>query len=83
MRDAIALEAFLARIYVDAEARERFLEDPIGEASRFGLSRETCTELGSIDREGLELAAGSFARKRAKGSQRNLSGSSPARRNQR
>ena len=66
MNDAIRLEAFLALIYVDAEARARFLSDPNGEASRFGLSDETCRRLSAIDRQGLELAAASFERKRSK-----------------
>ena len=33
-------EAFLAKIYVDAKARTRFLSDPLGEAQRAGLSPE-------------------------------------------
>ena len=32
------LESFLARLYTDAAARARFLEDPRGEAARAGLS---------------------------------------------
>lgn len=57
-------EAFLARIYVDAEARRRFLADPHGEAVRAGLTRDEAAGLATIDRAGLELAARSFARKR-------------------
>jgi hypothetical protein len=34
------LEAFLARIYVDAQAREKFLSDPMAEALRAGLSHD-------------------------------------------
>ena len=62
-----AFEAFLARIYTDAEARARFLADPAGEARRAGLSDEESAALASVDRAGLALAAESFARKRAGG----------------
>ena len=58
-------EQFLARLYVDAALRERFLADPVGEAMRAGLDRATAERLAEIDRVGLELAADSFARKRA------------------
>ena len=63
---AAAFEAFLARIYVDSEARPRFLADPDGEAQRAGLDREEQRALVAIDRIGLELAARSFALKRAR-----------------
>jgi hypothetical protein len=63
---AADFEAFLARIYVDSEARVKFLANPRGEAQRAGLSEAECTALEDIDRTGLELAATSFARKRAK-----------------
>ena len=43
------LEALLARIYVDPEARARFLADPEGEARRAGVEG-----LGPIDRVALE-----------------------------
>jgi hypothetical protein len=59
-----ALERFLATIYVDAEARARFLADPRGEAMRAGLSDEQSQALESIDRVGLKMAAQSYARKR-------------------
>jgi hypothetical protein len=58
------VEAFLARIYVDARSRARFLVDPRGEALRAGLSPEEGAALAGIDRTGLALAAESFARKR-------------------
>jgi len=57
-------EAFLARIYVDAEARARFLADPRGEAMRAGLAEREVSALEKIDRVGLELAAQSLQRKR-------------------
>lgn len=66
-----AFEAFLARIYVDAGARERFLADPRGEAGRAGLSPLECDALDGIDRTGLALAARSFERKRARARGRN------------
>lgn len=58
------LEAFLARIYVDAKARERFLSDPSAEALNAGLSREEIEAVAQIDRVGLELLADSLERKR-------------------
>ena len=60
-----AFEAFLARIYADAAARERFLADPRGAAELAGLAPEEVEALVRIDREGLRLAADSFAAKRA------------------
>ena len=59
-------EAFLARIYVDRPARERFLADPEGEALRAGLTAAEAEALARIDREGLLLAAASFEAKRAR-----------------
>lgn len=60
------LEAFLARIYVDQTAREKFLADPRGEATRAGLAAQEIEDLVNIDREGLELFAHSLEHKRAK-----------------
>jgi len=63
----MSIEAFLARLYVDERLRARFLADPIGESQRAGLDAETAQRLArEIDREGLELAAASFAHKRSK-----------------
>jgi hypothetical protein len=59
-----AFEAFLARIYVEQETRDRFLADPKGEALRAGLTEEQATALAKIDQTGLRLAASSFERKR-------------------
>lgn len=59
-------EAFLARLYTDAELRARFLADPAGEARRAGLDEASARRLAAIDRAGLELAAASFAAKREK-----------------
>jgi hypothetical protein len=67
-----ALERFLARIYVDPQARARFLEDPRAEATRAGLQEDQCRALEAIDRVGLQMAARSYARKRErKGRQNN------------
>jgi hypothetical protein len=60
------LEAFLAKIYVDEKARERFLADPRGEANRAGLSEPEVQALEMIDLVGLELTAQSLQRKRHK-----------------
>ena len=57
-------ESFVARLYVDSNARMRFLADPAGEATRAGLSSGEIAALTRIDRIGLELAAASFAQKR-------------------
>jgi len=59
------LEVFLARIYVDQTAREKFLADPRGEAIRAGLRSDEIDGLVNIDRDGLELFAHSLKHKRA------------------
>ena len=64
--NSVAFERFLANIYVDPAARERFLADPRAEAARAGLSDEQCRALEAIDRVGLKMAARSFAHKRAR-----------------
>ena len=58
------LEAFLARIYCDPQARESFLSNPAAEALRAGLSSDEIEALKQIDRVGLELFATSLERKR-------------------
>ncbi len=62
---ATAFEAFLARLYVDAEALARFRANPRAEAARAGLSPEESASLEQMDWPGLELAARSFAKKRS------------------
>jgi uncharacterized protein (UPF0276 family) len=62
-------EAFLARLYTDAEARREFLADPEREALRAGLEPPPAAALRTLDAAGLELAARSFARKRARAAQ--------------
>jgi hypothetical protein len=61
---ATQFEAFLARLYVDAEARENFKANPRDESKKAGLSDEQCAALENLDWIGLEMAARSFARKR-------------------
>lgn len=61
---AAELEAFLARLYVDADLRKRFLAAPGPIARAAGLDSEACKALEQIDFEGLQLAAQSFERKR-------------------
>ena len=62
---ARSVEEFLARIYVDAEARQRFLDDPEAEALRSGLNEEEARAFLQLDRNGLMMAAESYAKKRA------------------
>jgi hypothetical protein len=57
-------EALLARIYVDPEARSRFLSDPRGAATDAGLTPSEIEAAEKIDRLGLQMAAKSFGRKR-------------------
>jgi hypothetical protein len=63
---ASIVEAFLARIYVDAQARARFLSNPTAEARAAGLSPEEVEAMKQIDQIGLELLALSLERKRQK-----------------
>lgn len=59
------LTRFLARLYVDEDLRRRFLADPRAESRRERLPDHESDALAGIDRDGLALAAASFARKRA------------------
>ena len=65
MRTSPEFEAFLARVYVDAEFRTRFLTDPSGEAQRAGLSDDEGAALDRMDRSGLQLASRSYQAKRS------------------
>jgi hypothetical protein len=58
------LEAFLARLYVDAHARVKFKSNPRAEAKKAGLSEVQCAALENLDWIGLEMAARTFAKKR-------------------
>lgn len=60
-----AFEAFLAQLYVDRVARQRFLDDPEAETLRAQLGAAEREAVCRIDRVGLALAAASFERKRA------------------
>jgi putative modified peptide len=61
---AQAVEALLARLYSDAHFRQRFLADPRAVALEAGLDSHEAGAMERIDREGLELAADSYERKR-------------------
>src|SRR5439155_13184611 len=54
------------RLYTDAAAREDFLAAPRAAAARAELDSTTVDALTTLDRTGLELAARSFERKRAR-----------------
>jgi hypothetical protein len=70
---ASAFEAFLVRLYVDAEARARFKANPRREMERVELTDDERAALMTIDWIGLEMTARSFARKReAKQGQRTV-----------
>ena len=70
-------EAFLAKLYVDDNARSRFLAEPRREATTAGLTEAECASFETIDLVGLELAAESFGRKRASAPPRKPAGKLP------
>jgi hypothetical protein len=57
-------EAFLARIYVDADARARFLAAPRAAATAAKLSPQEIDAAEKIDRLGLHMTANSLRHKR-------------------
>jgi hypothetical protein len=59
-----SLEAYLARLYLDRDARDAFVADPRGAAHRAGLNEAEVATLERVDRVGLELTARSLAAKR-------------------
>ena len=61
-----AFEAYFASVLFDQEMRVKFLEDPKAAALKAGLRRDQAIALEQIDREGLVMAARSFANKRSK-----------------
>ncbi|PYO29966.1 MAG: hypothetical protein DMD86_14145 [Candidatus Rokuibacteriota bacterium] len=63
-------EAVLARLYVDDAFRRSFLADPAGEAARAGLDPDEARALAEVDAVDLEMAARSFAHKRARAPRR-------------
>ena len=60
------VEAFLARLLVDPDLRERFLADPEPVAVAQGLSGEEARALAAMNADDLRNAARSFAHKRAR-----------------
>jgi len=64
-----AFETFLARLYTDAQLRIRFLASPAAVAQEFPLSSDERRAIEAIDRDGLILAAESYANKRRRWSQ--------------
>lgn len=58
------LEAFLARLYVDSDARADFLHDRTRAAIAAGLTEAECLAVATLDAGALELAARSFTHKR-------------------
>jgi hypothetical protein len=63
---AANVEILLARLYADAQLRMQFLRDAAAVARAAGLDDAEVAAMQAIDRVGLELAAESYARKRAK-----------------
>lgn len=61
----MSLQAFLARLYVDARFRDEFFASPIVVAQRVGLPVDEARAVQSMDRAEVELAAASFESKRA------------------
>lgn len=59
------VEAVLARLYVDDDARKRFLSDALEYTIAAGLDADEARQLAGIDRVGLMMAARSFAAKRS------------------
>src|SRR5206468_8277136 len=64
-RMSVRLEAYLARLYLDAEARRAFLDNPRAAAQGAGLGEADVSALARMDLAGLEMAAHSLSRKRA------------------
>lgn len=60
-----ACEALLARLFTDADFRERFVRRPRAVAAEWGLDEASVAALARSDFVGLELAARSYAGKRA------------------
>jgi len=60
----LTLEAYLAKLYTNTEARGTFLANPIGAARDAGLSAADAESLRHIDQAGLRMAAASYAHKR-------------------
>lgn len=63
---ASRFEAFLAKLYVDENARVKFLADPQGESIKAGLTAQEIEAIEKIDRLGLDLYARSVKHKRGR-----------------
>jgi len=61
---AAGVEAVLARLYTDADFRSAFVSAPAQSCAGLDLTADEIAQLATIDRDGLELAAASLARKR-------------------
>ena len=59
------VEVLLARLLVNGDLRERFLQNPKGIASHYGLSEEECRAMESVSAPRLRAAARSYERKRS------------------
>ena len=57
------LEVFLARLYVDAEFRERFLANPRELALQQGLDEGEATSVAAIDKAALKMTAKGLRKK--------------------
>jgi hypothetical protein len=64
--DTARLEAFLARIYTDPAALQRFLAAPIETARQAGLSSDQAQALAAWDHVGARMAAAGFGTKRVR-----------------
>jgi hypothetical protein len=62
---APALERLLAVLYTDEATRRAFIADPCGVASALGLDPAATADVERMDPDALELAARSYAAKRA------------------
>ena len=62
---APALEHLLAVLYTDEAARRAFIENPRRVALSYGLSTQEAAALERVNPDALELAARSYAAKRA------------------
>ncbi len=58
-------EILLARLFTDAQLRARFKRDPRAVGEEFGLDESALTAVENADWVGLDLAARSYAHKRA------------------
>lgn len=62
---ASVIEQLLARLYTDEDFRRVFLAAPLEMALAAGLDSAEAQALAAIDRDGLAMAAHSYAHKRA------------------